>query len=310
MSTTTRRSAAIILIALSAAACGSGGSSPAAASPTASPTAGASGVPTTPSAVPSPSIDGLAHPTGADQLVLRFDEAGGFVPPEFLAARLPYFSLYGDGRVVYVRSSAQPPSRADNVSVGLPIRTARLTEAQVQDLLRYALTDGGLANAREDYQNPNVADAPTAVFTINAENDTKTVSVVALGMEREPGLDTAILQRLATLGERLRDFDKADSLASAPYEASAYRAVILEQHGLAGVQLRAWPWKDFAPKDFKLPADASSLQQGTKTLTPDEVAVLGVDPYQAGISSGLWLKAADGKIYSLVIRPLLPDERA
>jgi hypothetical protein len=303
MSTSTRLPAALLLVALGAAACGSGGASTPAFS-------SAPATPVNPTVVPSPTFDGIVHPTGADEVVLRFDEAGGFTPPEFQAARLPYFTLYGDGRIVFVQTAAEQQPRQDNVFVGLPLRTAKLSEEQVQELLAYALKDGGLAIARESYDNPMVADAPTAVFTVSADNDTKTVSVMALGMEAQPGPDTAVLKRLATLGERLRNFDQGGTAASDAYGAAAYRGVILEQQGITGVQLRAWPWTDIKPADFKLPADANALQQGTRTLTPEQAAAVGVDPYQNGISSGVWLKADDGKVYSLVIRPLLPDEKA
>jgi hypothetical protein len=291
----------LLLVTLGATACSSGGAP--------SPTPGATGSPAVPAASPDGPMTGILHPTGAKDIVLRFDEAGGFVPVEFLAARVPYFTLYGDGRVVFVQTSAELPVREDNIIAGYPLRTAVLTEEQVQGLLEFALTDGGLAVARKDYQNPMVADAPTAVFTINAENDSKTVSVNALGMEGQPGPDSRVLAQLATLGERLRDFDQGGSLASEPYEAAAYRGVILEQQGLQGVQLRDWPWTDIAPADFKLPADPNVLAQGTRTLTPEDVAAVGVDGWQNGISGGLFLSGPDGRTYSLVIRPLLPDEQ-
>jgi hypothetical protein len=294
----------LLLITLGVTACTSGGA------PTASPPPGASGSPAVPTASPSDQGSRIIHPTGARDVVLRFDEAGGFVPVEFLAARLPYFTLYGDGRVVFVQTSAEFPVRNDNISVGLPLRTAMLSEDQVQGLLEFALTDGGLAIAKTDYQNPMIADAPTAVFTINAENDTKTVSVNALGMEGQPGPDTRVLAQLATLGERLRNFDQGGSFASEPYLAAAYRGVLLEQQGLQGVGLRDWPWADIAPADFKLPADPNVLPQGTRALTADEATALGVDGWQNGIAGGLFLKGPDRKLYSLVIRPLLPDEQA
>ena len=89
-------------------------------------------------------------------------------------------------------------------AAAVPSGPAKLTEAQVQDLLEFALADGGLAIARADYQNPLVADAPTAIFEINADGATKKVSVVALGMDdQQPGPDTAIKTSLAKLGERL-----------------------------------------------------------------------------------------------------------
>ena len=304
MSTRTALPVAALLIALGAAAC-TGGAAPSIAP--GSPATGASGEP---SPLASPVQEGITHPTGADEVVLRLESAGGFVPVEFIAGGLPYFTLYGDGRVVFQQTTVEPPMREDGVWAGYPLRTAVLSEDQVQDLLEFALADGGLAVARDEYNNPLVADAPTSVFTINAEDDSKTVSVVALGMDGEPGPDTAVLRQLNALGERLRDFDQGGTLASEPYEAAAYRGVILEQQGLQGVNTIAWPWDDITPEDFTMPADPNALQQGTYTLTPDQAAAVGVEGFENGIMTGVYLKAPDGKTYSLVIRPLLPDEDA
>jgi hypothetical protein len=303
MSTRTALPAAALLIALGAAAC-TGGAAPSAP---ASPGSEASGAP---SPAASPVEQGIVHPTGADEIVLRLDSTGGFVPVEFIAGGLPSFTLYGDGRVVFQQTGIEPPMREDGVWSGYPLRTAVLSEAQVQELLEFALADGGLAVARPDYQNPLVADAPTSVFTINAENDSKTVSVVALGMEGEPGPDTAILKQLNALGERLRDFDQGGSIPSEPYEAPTYRGVIIEQQGVQGVNTIAWPWEDLTPEDFVMPADPNALQQGTHTLTPEQAAAVGVEGFENGVMSGVYLNGPDGTLYSLVIRPLLPDEDA
>jgi hypothetical protein len=210
--------------------------------------------------------------------------------------------------VVFQQTTVSPPPREDNVVVGVPLRTAMLNEDQVQQLLEYALTDGGLAIAKTEYQNLMIADAPAAVFTINAANDSKTVSVMGLGMEAQPGPDTVVLKQLAALGERLRDFDQGGRLPSEPYLAPAYRGVIFEQQGIGGVQVREWPWVDIQPSDFTFPADPNALQVGTHTLTPEEAAAVGVQGFENGVLSGVYLRAPDGKIYSLVIRPLLPDE--
>src|SRR5262245_29623783 len=86
---------------LGVAACSSAAAP--ASSPTAPPTEAPASSPTgAPTATPTPVITGLAHPTGSKDIVLRYDSAGGFVPPEFLAAKVPFFTLYGDGRVVFV----------------------------------------------------------------------------------------------------------------------------------------------------------------------------------------------------------------
>lgn len=299
MSTRTRLPAALLFVALVSTAC-SGAGAPAA------PGAAGSADPTV---APSPSIEGLSHPTDPDEIILRFDESGGFVPAEWLAAHVPYFTLYGDGTVVFVRTSAMAEPREDGVMIGSPIRTAKLTEEQIQSLLVLALRDGGLAAARAEYQNPLVADAPTAFFEVNADGASKTVSVVALGMEdMEANADTPIKQALAKLGERLRDFDNGGSLQSAPYVPAGYRGVLQAQEGLQGVQFRDWPWPDIKPADFVLPKDPMVLPQAKRVMTAEEAKALGIEGFESGIAGGVYLRDDDGKAYTFVLRPLLPDE--
>jgi hypothetical protein len=292
--------AAAVLAAVTALACSTG------AAPSTAPTSGPVGTPVGPAA--SPLIDGIAHPTGATDVVLRYDSAGGFVPVEFLAAHVPYFTLYGDGTVVFVQNSTETEPPEDGIGRSSPLRTGKLSEEQVQDLLEFALRDGGLAIAKAEYQNPLVADAPTAIFEINADGGRKTVSVVALGMEGEPGPDSAIKASMAKLGERLRDFDRGGTLSSDAFTPAAYRAVLMDATGGAGGPARPWPWPSIGLDDFKFPADPNALQQGTKILSPDELAAIGVEGLENGVQAGLTVSGPDKKPYTLVIRPLLPDE--
>lgn len=69
---------AALAIALAVAGC---------ATPAATDAPGAS--PSSTSEPPTSAPGVIAHPTGADEIVLRFDEAGGFVPAEFFAAHVP-----------------------------------------------------------------------------------------------------------------------------------------------------------------------------------------------------------------------------
>lgn len=292
--------AVALLAAVTALGCSTG------AAPTGAPTSGPSGTPV--GSAPAPLIDGISHPTGATDVVLRFDEAGGFVPVEFLAAHVPYFTLYGDGSVVFVQTSANVQPAEDGISRGYPLRTGKLTEAQVQDLLEFALRDGGLAIAKAEYQNPLVADAPTAIFEVNADGGKKKVSVVALGMEGEQGPDTAIKASMAKLGERLRDFDRGGTLSSAAFAPAGYRAVLMDASGGGSGPARPWPWPSLTLDDFSFPPDPSALQQGTRVLSPDELAAIGVEGLENGVQSGLTVTGPDKKPYTLVIRPLLPDE--
>jgi len=300
MSTRTTLPVTLLLATLVVGACSagrSGGTTPSAA---ASPG----------DATPSP-VAGIDHPTGATDIVLRLDESGGFVPVEYLAAHVPQFTLYGDGTVVFTSAAAAAPERADGVVASPALRTAKLTGDQVQALLEAAIRDGGLGAARADYQNPLVADAATAVFTLNADGSEKTVSVVALGMEDpQPNADTAIKQALGVLGNRLRDFDQGGTLGSEPYLPAAYEGVLTEQQAaVQGVQVRDWPWTDLTPADFAVPQDANQLPQGRATLTPAQAEALGVEGFESGLVGGVYLRDDAGKVYSFVLRPMLPEER-
>ena len=130
MSTRSWRPATILVLAIALSACGAAGSR--SARPGDSVPTPATGT-VTATATPTTDAGGLAHPTGANEIVLRFDEAGGFVPVEWTAAHVPYFTLYGDGRVVFVRTSAVVQPAADGAIAGMPVRTAVLSEEQVQD---------------------------------------------------------------------------------------------------------------------------------------------------------------------------------
>ena len=295
---TNRTIAALLAVGLIAAACSSPG-----ASPSSSGSPSGSGSPTS---TPAASIDGIAHPTGAADIILRYDVAGGFVPASFFAAHVPNFTLYGDGTIIWVSTTATSGGPGNGPSTGQPVRTGRFSEAQVQSLLAFALGDGGLGIARASYEAGGIADAPSTTFTINADGRTKTVSVYALGIG-QPGPDDAIRARFQTLVDRLGQVD-ANGSAGTAYEATAYQGVLEEASGIPGVAIRDWPWPAIKPADFVLPSDPNAFQRRLKRLTPEEAAALGVTGYQNGISGGLYLKGPDGVTYSLALRPLLPDE--
>ena len=126
---------------------------------------------------------------------------------EWIATQAPSFTLYGDGTIVFRDPMLEPPPAIGSVTPMQPFRTAKLTEEQVQDLLAYALGEGGLGAARPEYRNDLVADASTAVFTVEAGGLKKTVSVYALGMDQPGQPDAAARAALARLAARLHAID-------------------------------------------------------------------------------------------------------
>jgi hypothetical protein len=187
------------------------------------------------------------------------------------------------------------------------MRTAMLSEEQIQDLLILALGEGGLAGARPNYTNDMVADASTAIFTIEAGGIKKSVSVYALGLDVAGGADAPARAAFMKLAERLADFDQGGSIETAVYEPAAYRGVLFESPGIVAPDVRAWPWTDISPADFAIDADPNGNQFPHRVMTPAEVELLDVADYQGGFQN-LVLNGSDGKEYTFSLRPLLPGE--
>jgi hypothetical protein len=261
----------------------------------------------TPSPSPTPSL-GIDHATGATDVVLRYDQAGGFIAPQAIVTLGPIFSLFGDGTIVFRDSTEAPPQTDDGVGRGAPYRTARLSEPQIQVLLQQAINDGALGIARAQYLNGRIADAPTTTFTLHAGGLNKTVSVVGLGIDQQPGPDALTLAALAKLAERLGRFNAGTGFETQVYVPERYRAMLLEAPmGGGGRAPIAWPWPDIKPSDFTLPADRAGPAFPRRTVTAAEVAKLNLKQIEGGLLA-IPVKAPDGAIYSLALRPLLPDE--
>lgn len=278
-----------------------GGSSPPPGSPTSSPSS--------PSSQPS-TTGAIEHKTGATDVVLRIESGGGFVPIDFLATQAPSFTLFGDGVVVFQPNVDQvPPPDPDGIAKGVPWRTAKLDEDQIQELLEFALGAGGLGSARETYVDNGIADAPNTIFTIHAGGIDKTVTVNALSEEAQPGPDALARGAFWKLASRLSDFDEGGRVPTDVYTPAGYRGVLIEREPQPGVEPRTWPWSSIQLSDFKPgPEDGSGPTTFPhRTLTPTEVSELQLDGIEGGVQ-GIAIKGSDGKVYGLVLRPLLPDD--
>nr|MBA2757141.1 hypothetical protein [Chloroflexota bacterium] len=96
-------------LAIALVACSSGGAGSSVAPASVGPSAARATVPA-PSTSNEPSQDpGIEHATGATDIVLRYEEGGGFVMPSFLATNVPHFTLYGDGTVIFRNPMLEAP---------------------------------------------------------------------------------------------------------------------------------------------------------------------------------------------------------
>lgn len=226
------------------------------------------------------------------------------MPIGFVVTQAPQFTLYGDGTVIFRDASLSlPPQPKPTVVSMAPFQITHFDEPAMQAFLRFALADSGLGVARTSYTSGTVADAPTARFTIDTGGVSKTVSVEALGIDNQPGPDTPIRRALAGLGDRVRAYSSAVE-GETTWVPTRWRGVLIpDDTGAQG----AWPWKDVTPAEFVEHAGLDVPQFPIRTMTPPEIAVLGLSGIDGGFS-GLGLTGPDGKSYTFALRPLLPDE--
>jgi hypothetical protein len=280
-----------LLLASLVGACSSGGST-AATGATGAPAEQGDGATTRPA-------DFIDHPTGPTDVVLRVGEEGGFVMIEYAMARVPSFTLYGDGRVLI----ATPTS--DKLAPGATgptqtLREARLTEDQVQAVLRGAIVDGQLGVAKEAFP-VHVMDVPTTVIELHAGGVDKEVRVAGLGMDVPPGPDAAVLTALAQLVDRLMKIPTTDD-----YAATASVAVLAETEAAPGATPAPWPWPDLKPADFAKPPPDDPFGYTTHVLSATEADAIAVTP--GGSGGPFTFAGPDGKTYAVVVRPALPEE--
>jgi hypothetical protein len=299
------RSFLIIAALVIVAGCGSAGGPAASGGPVTSPSPGASGGPSA-----TPAADAIDHPTGATDVILRYEEGGGFVNPSFLLAQIPTFTLYGDGTIVFRNPALEPPPAEGSVVTMNPARTAKLSEEQVQALLKFALLEGGLGPARLKYENNMIADASTAIFTIDAGGLRKQVQVYALGMDVQGLADAAARAQFAKLAQRLSDFDNGGTIPTDAYAPTAFRGVLIDNGGMVAPGQKPWPWKDLMPADFKVDADPNGIQFPHHVLTSAQLDLLGVKTYAGGLQNVALTGPTKGTSHTLSVRPLLPDEKA
>jgi hypothetical protein len=109
-----------------------------------------------------------------------------------------------------------------------------------------------------------------------------------------------IVGQLSRFADQLRTFGNGIA-GEEVYQPTASRGVLSKIDQAAGAVV--WPWPAIKPADFVAGQNEFLM---TRTMTPAEIAVLGVQGIEGGMI-GMNLQK-DGKAYSFALRPLLPDE--
>ncbi len=257
--------------------------------------------------------DGQAidFPTGEDELVLRVEQGGGFLPIEVALTELPLFALYGDGRIFQPAPTIAifPPPALRGYQV------AQIDRQAIERILRGA-REAGLLEQR-DYGTPPVADAPNTTFVFHLGGEEMRTSIYALGFEPPPG-DGAqdvltpdqrqaredaqqYLQSLTNLSAQ-----EGEELTWESYEPSGVAAYVREADPASyeGAEVQPnrleWPLGDLASVGEETAPDLRRL-----VVSGEDLAQLRPLLEEA---SAITLWQSGDKFYQLAFRPLLPGE--
>jgi len=257
-------------------------------------------------------------PTGANDVVLRVDTRGGFTPVEYQLGIVPGLTVYGDGRVIESGPVTEqyPPHALPNLVTG------RLSRDAIGRLVQLA-ADAELLGPAIDFGRPGVTDMATTEVTINASTCSDRAACPAPTPQHayalefppvhgDPGLSTAQLAARRRLRSWVAAVDRAATRAATePYVASEVavyaRPADTVAAGVDGIEPGAadWPLGDLATIGTPIGGTgANTTYRCAVVRGSDAERVLAA---AAGASSITRWRAA-GAEYSIVFRPLLPNE--
>lgn len=251
--------------------------------------------------------EAIAHPTGPNDVVLRWEYVGGFVSPQMLLGRVPAFSLYGDGRLI-----SEGPQIEIYPGPALPNLLVRtISEDGVQAILR-AARDAGLMNGGATYPYPCIVDAPATRFTVTAAGATSVVTATGLGAGEGScdGADLDARKELSAFWSKLGALEKwlpeGSIGVEESYTAHALRVYVrpyaAEDPSLQQMPV-AWP----GTQDLSSVGEPVDMVRGVRCGVVDGSDVPTVME-AAAKANQLTPWTSGGKDFAVVFRPLLPDE--
>jgi hypothetical protein len=254
---------------------------------------------------PGPLESAATSTQGADELLLRVEYVGGFVPVERVVGALPSVSVYADGRVI-----TDGPVRAIYPGPALPnVQVQTVSPAQLQQLVEQG-EQAGVKNGA-DFGRPNVADAPATRVTVVTSAGTQTVSAEALSEAQaaDPMLTAgqrAARTKLAAFVETLTGLSGSEGMPTPASYRARELAAIARPYAAPGEvpaenPAKAWPGP-------ALPGETLNANTGFGCVVAtgaEQDKVLATAKDATAITP--WTHG--GKQWSIIFRPLLPDEK-
>jgi hypothetical protein len=258
-----------------------------------------------------PGVGGIDHSTADDDVLVRISYEGGFVPVEWTYTNFPFYSLFGDGTLII-------PGAQIEIYPGpaLPaISSRQVDEAGIQAILEEALAaTQNIPSDLNDLGFMGIADASTTVITVSAGGVDRTIRAYALSelTERPDGMPDREYQARLSLQELVAtltgptDWLPEGSLGpESDYEASSARVFVGDYRAVKDLSQDPMRWPLGAGlADFGDPIPSGGMRCGVveggdwDPLRESATAANQLTPWTDG-----------GDRYSILFRPLLPDER-
>ena len=274
-----------------------------------SPTPAAAGPSSTPGGAPSPS------PLAGAQLVLRVTTEGGFIGPAANLASVPELSVYADGRIM-------TPGAVDAIYPGplLPAVAVRDVGPAGAAAIIAAIRAAGLDKVQANGPGGVPGDTGTSVFVVDLDGTPITTRLVLSGGPGGPGIPGAgggssdpQVTAARDLVTRLGDLSETWGATSSPaglYAPTAYRIYVAPGapvgDGTTTEPTVTWPLSTSLDQ-FGVPAvpdrGIPGLRQGA--VFGADAATLGPVLARANLLTPF---GSGGMLYTLYVRPLLPDE--
>jgi hypothetical protein len=257
-----------------------------------------------------PAVGGIDHSTAPDAALVQISNEGGFVPIEWTYTNSPFYSLYGDGTLVV-------PGAQIEIYPGpaLPALSSRkVSEAGIQAILEQAVAvTRDIPTDLNDLGFMGIADASTTVISVSAGGVDRTIRAYALGElterpdgmpEREYQARLSLQELVATLTGPTEWLPEGSLGPEGDYDASSARVFVGDYRAVEDLQQDPMVWPLGAGlAGFGDPIPPGEMRCGVvegedwDTLRESATAANQLTP---------WTSAGDR--YSILFRPLLPDE--
>lgn len=170
----------------------------------------------------------LSYKDSPRDIVVQMFSTGGIASDIMDKTRVPDFTLYGDGKLIFTRLDSNELVK---------LYEAKVSPDFIKFLLEY-IEKSGFHKMNENYLNLTVQDLPTTYITVNLKNRSKTISVYGLTLAAEQNM---IPRGLLNIYRKLSEFQDENEKEYEPKKISLF--VYEASKSSIPQDMKIIPWK-------------------------------------------------------------------